>query len=142
MHKPKHSFKSLRIIRFIAAFGIAVTPFLCKATANSFPVYFTTNDAVLATEATAVLADIYNIYVVRPYSKITVSGHADTVGPPYHNLRLSKRRAYGVAAELINLGVDRSRITVKWHGETLLPYPTPNNFSEPYNRCVVINISD
>lgn len=53
-----------------------------------------------------------------------VDGHTDSDGDRVTNLELSKVRAEMVAEYLIQRGISKSSITVRWHGER---YPAVNN---------------
>jgi len=64
-----------------------------------------------------------------------VSGFTDRVGSDQVNLRLSERRAHNVARVLQEFGVSVP-LEVMPKGETMLPYPTADGVSEPYNRKV------
>lgn len=50
--------------------------------------------------------------------RISVDGHADSTGPGDYNMGLSKRRAEAVANYLVKKGVDKSRIVIRYFGET------------------------
>jgi OOP family OmpA-OmpF porin len=49
---------------------------------------------------------------------ITISGHADTVGSPAYNQRISEERARAVRAHLVKNGVDASKIKLVGHGKS------------------------
>jgi len=66
---------------------------------------------------------------------VRVSGFTDRVGSDQVNLRLSERRADNVARVLQEFGVSVP-LEVMPKGETMLPYPTADGVSEPYNRKV------
>ncbi|MDR1284974.1 MAG: OmpA family protein [Campylobacteraceae bacterium] len=48
--------------------------------------------------------------------KIIIEGHTDSIGSKESNLILSEQRAKSVAKELIDLGVNESRIVTEWFG--------------------------
>ncbi|WP_116126388.1 OmpA family protein [Lewinella sp. IMCC34183] len=60
------------------------------------------------------MADVFQKY---PDTDLTVDGHTDNVGSESSNQKLSEQRAASVADYLVELGVDRSRMTVVGHGE-------------------------
>jgi outer membrane protein OmpA-like peptidoglycan-associated protein len=72
--------------------------------------------------------------VERPY--VTVEGHADTLEATRDGLRLSERRARAVAEELVNKGLPRWVLTLRWSGAEDLLIPTPPGTNEPQNRRV------
>jgi outer membrane protein OmpA-like peptidoglycan-associated protein len=71
-------------------------------------------------------------------TEITVTGHTDTVGSDAYNMRLSRRRAESVAAELEKRGVASSEIEIVAKGKRDLLVPTGDGVREPQNRRVQI----
>jgi outer membrane protein OmpA-like peptidoglycan-associated protein len=71
-------------------------------------------------------------------TSITVTGHTDTVGSDAYNMRLSKRRAESVSAELQAKGVPSNAITLVAKGKRDLLVPTGDGVREPQNRRVEI----
>jgi hypothetical protein len=52
-----------------------------------------------------------------PRTKVNISGHASTEGPPSYNLKLSKERAQFVESYLIKKGAQASQLKVSAYGE-------------------------
>ncbi len=71
-----------------------------------------------------------------PY--VTVEGHADTLEAMRNGLRLSESRARAVAEELVNKGLPRWVLTIRWFGAEMPLVPTPSETSEPQNRRVFV----
>jgi outer membrane protein OmpA-like peptidoglycan-associated protein len=71
-------------------------------------------------------------------TKLTVTGHTDTVGSAAYNMRLSRRRAVAVQEELVKDGVPASEIAIFAKGKTELLVPTADGVREPQNRRVQI----
>jgi outer membrane protein OmpA-like peptidoglycan-associated protein len=71
-------------------------------------------------------------------TKINVTGHTDTVGSDAYNMRLSKRRAESVAAELEKDGIPAGEIAIYAKGKHDLLVPTGDGVKEPQNRRVQI----
>ena len=71
-------------------------------------------------------------------TRIVTTGHADRSGPDAYNLRLSKRRAETIKAELVRLGIPETEIKVFWKGEQEPLVPTDDGIREPQNRRVEI----
>jgi len=71
-------------------------------------------------------------------TQITVTGHTDTVGSDAYNMRLSKRRAESVAAELEAKGIPSGEIALVAKGKRDLLVPTADGVREPQNRRVEI----
>lgn len=81
-------------------------------------VYFDTNKADVKGTSAATLDRLAGIFQEYPKTVILVEGHTDSAGTDEYNMDLSRRRAQSVANYLIAKGVDASRFTVKWYGET------------------------
>ncbi|MEJ2005711.1 MAG: OmpA family protein, partial [Cyclobacteriaceae bacterium] len=56
-------------------------------------------------------------------TNILIEGHTDDTGSDEYNMDLSEKRAKAVSAFLVQNGVDASRLTTKWYGETQPRYP-------------------
>ncbi len=67
-----------------------------------------------------------------------MSGHTDTGGSVAYNMRLSRRRAESVAAELEKKGIPSSEIEIVAKGKRDLLVPTADGVKEPQNRRVQI----
>ena len=82
---------------------------------------FEFNKAVLTTEARSkldseVVAKLRDLKDVR---YIIVNGHADRLGSPQYNQRLSEKRADAVRAYLVSKGVDAAKVETLGFGKTL-----------------------
>jgi OOP family OmpA-OmpF porin len=82
---------------------------------------FEFNKAVLTKEARAkldseVIAKLRDLKDVR---YIIVNGHADRLGSPQYNQRLSEKRADAVRAYLVSKGVDAGKVETLGFGKTL-----------------------
>ena len=75
-------------------------------------------------------------------TKLEVTGHTDTVGSDAYNMRLSRRRAESVAAELEKDGIASSEIEIVAKGKRDLLVPTADGVKEPQNRRVQIVYED
>ena len=53
----------------------------------------------------------------RDISNVAITGHADRIGSPAYNQKLSERRAMSVKDYLVSRGVDGSRLTASGRGE-------------------------
>ncbi len=83
------------------------------------------------------MADIFNEY---PETNILVEGHTDDTGTEEFNEQLSEKRAETVANYLEAKGVNPSRFTVKWYGETQPKYPNNSDANRKLNRRVELGI--
>src|SRR6202012_4924754 len=71
-------------------------------------------------------------------TQLTVTGHTDTVGSDAYNMRLSRRRAESVAAQLEKDGIASSEIEIVAKGKRHLVPPNAHGVKEPQNRRVQI----
>ena len=71
-------------------------------------------------------------------TRLTVTGHTDTVGSDAYNMRLSRRRALSVQKELVRDGVPAGEIAIFAKGKRELLVPTADGVKEPQNRRVQI----
>lgn len=101
-------------------------------------VYYQINisDVATAQGIDAAIKEAADLIKTDPAAKIFVTGYADVqTGNPEINLRLSKERAEGVTAKLVNdHGINAANITTDWKGDTVQPFPNDND----KNRCVII----
>jgi len=105
-------------------------------------VYFASNASALDAAALAIVEDAAaearrgacNV------SRISVTGHTDTVGPAVQNRELSQARADVVRDALIARGLEAPLIAADGAGEERPPRPTADHVSEPINRVVEIVI--
>lgn len=81
-------------------------------------------------------ASVFNSYAD---TNILIEGHTDDTGSEEYNMTLSKRRAEAVRDYLIAQGVDASRLTAKWYGETQPKYPN-DDANRAKNRRVELAI--
>jgi OOP family OmpA-OmpF porin len=82
---------------------------------------FEFNKAVLSPEARRKLDDevLAKLRDLRDVRYIIVNGHADRLGSPQYNQRLSEKRAEAVRAYLVSKGVDPGKVEVLGFGKTL-----------------------
>ncbi len=81
-------------------------------------VYFDTNKSDITGAAGTTLERLAGIFKEYPKSNILIEGHTDSSGGEDYNLNLSKQRAQSVTNYLNSQGVESSRFTTKWYGET------------------------
>jgi outer membrane protein OmpA-like peptidoglycan-associated protein len=70
--------------------------------------------------------------------RVTLEGHTDAIGTEAYNLALSRRRAEGVAQELVARGVQRDRLTAEGFGKQrpLAPNTLPDGKDNPAGRAL------
>ena len=99
-------------------------------------VFFIIGEATLSEYAHATL-DNYIAAMRDTTTPITITGYADKeTGSAERNMQLSKERAENVTAYLTTNGIDVSRITTQWVGDTEMAFTTPT--TPLVNRCVTL----
>lgn len=79
---------------------------------------FDVNKATLRPESMGVINEIATLMKDHPEIKFSVEGHTDSDGDDAFNQKLSEQRAETVLNTLIEMGIDRSRLTSKGWGES------------------------
>ena len=106
---------------------------------SQYLVFFDFNKYNLTTDAARIVDNAANAAKSNSgVTRIDVTGHTDTVGSDAYNMRLSRRRADTVKAELVRQGVSAKEIAVYAKGKRDLLVPTGDNVKEPQNRRVEI----
>jgi outer membrane protein OmpA-like peptidoglycan-associated protein len=113
-------------------------PPLPPPAARSYLVFFNFDKSDLTPEAVRIVDQAAQNAGPAKVTEITVTGHTDTVGSDAYNMRLSKRRAESVAAELEKEGIPASEIAIVAKGKRDLLVPTGDGVREPQNRRVQI----
>jgi iron complex outermembrane receptor protein len=106
--------------------------------ARNYVVFFDFNKSDLTADAAKVVDQAAANAGPAKATEISVTGHTDTVGSDAYNLRLSRRRAESVAAQLEKDGVPASEIAILAKGKRDLLVPTADGVREPQNRRVTI----
>jgi OOP family OmpA-OmpF porin len=107
-------------------------------TPKSYLVFFDFNKSDLTSQATAIVDQAAKNAGPAKVTKLEVTGHTDTVGSDAYNMRLSRRRAESVAAQLEKDGIPSSEIEIVAKGKRDLLVPTADGVKEPQNRRVQI----
>ena len=105
---------------------------------HSYLVFFDFNKSDLTSQATAIVDQAARNAGPAKVTQLTVTGHTDTVGSDAYNMRLSRRRAESVAAQLEKDGIPSSEIEIVAKGKRDLLVPTGDGVKEPQNRRVQI----
>jgi outer membrane protein OmpA-like peptidoglycan-associated protein len=101
-------------------------------------VFFDFDKSDLTPEAVSIVDQAAKNAAPAKATEITVTGHTDTVGSDAYNMRLGKRRAESVAAQLEKDGIPSSEIVLVSKGKRDLLVPTKDGVREPQNRRVTI----
>ena len=108
------------------------------AAPKSYLVFFDFNKSDLTPQAVSIVNQAAANAGPAKVTQLTVSGHTDTVGSDAYNMRLSRRRAESVAAQLEKDGIPSSEIAIVAKGKRDLLVPTADGVKEPQNRRVQI----
>jgi iron complex outermembrane receptor protein len=106
--------------------------------ARSYMVFFDFNKSDLTPQAVTIVDQAAHNAGPAKVTKLEVTGHTDTVGSDAYNMRLSRRRAESVAAQLEKDGIPSSEIEIIAKGKRDLLVPTADGVREPQNRRVQI----
>jgi outer membrane protein OmpA-like peptidoglycan-associated protein len=105
---------------------------------KSYLVFFDFNKSDLTSQAQQIVDQAASNAGPAHVTRLTVTGHTDTVGSDAYNMRLSRRRAESVAARLEKDGIPSSEIEIVAKGKRDLLVPTADGVREPQNRRVQI----
>lgn len=107
---------------------------------TTYTVYFEEDAAELSGQAVRTIDDAAEAALRGEPANLLLEGHTDREGAELYNLELSRRRAVVVQGALVQRGVEKSRISLVWYGESQPAVPTADGVAEPLNRRVVIQI--
>ncbi|WP_369374932.1 OmpA family protein [Promicromonospora sp. Populi] len=103
---------------------------------------FVTDSAELTKAGREAVQEAADVLAEHPEVEVRIEGHTDSVGTEADNLRLSERRAEAVLDRLVELGIDRDRLSSKGFGESD-PEVVPLTFADlEKNRRVEFNVLD
>lgn len=113
-------------------------------------IYFDFDKYFLRSKSKEILDNIYNYMDENPEVTIVMDGHTDWFGTDAYNVVLSKNRSTSAMNYLVQKGIDKSRIEIKWHGESqpAVPNANPDGSDNKENRQLnrrvmfTINTSD
>jgi len=105
---------------------------------RSYLVFFDFNKSDLTPQAVQIVDQAASNAGPAKVTRLTVTGHTDTVGSDAYNMRLSRRRAESVGARLEKDGIPSSEIEIVAKGKRDLLVPTADGVKEPQNRRVQI----
>ncbi len=97
---------------------IGVTPIEPDAVIALNNIFFDFNKAVLKSESFPELNRLVELMNQKNTMTVEITGHTDATGPEDYNLKLSEWRAKSVSKYLTDKGIDGSRISTVFFGET------------------------
>ena len=103
-------------------------------------VYFATNKYNINEQSQINLNKLIGVFKEFPDTNILVVGHTDSVGDDNYNMTLSKNRANAVSSYLTEKGVNGSRLTTNWFGETQPMHDNSTAAGRAKNRRVNVAI--
>lgn len=103
-------------------------------------VFFDFDKAVLKAESFPELNRIVTLMNEKPAMQIEIAGHTDATGPEQYNLGLSERRAKAVVTFLTEKGIDKSRVTTLFFGESRPVETNASQHGRKKNRRVEFKI--
>ena len=107
---------------------------------ESSGVYFDTNKYNINAASQTTLNKLIGIFKEYPDTNLLVVGHTDSVGADDYNMTLSKNRAYAVTNHLTQKGINQSRLTTNWFGESQPMHDNSTAAGRAKNRRVNVAI--
>jgi OOP family OmpA-OmpF porin len=108
--------------------------------AIEFLVYFDLSDASIRSDQQATMDVVIAAAQSATDRSILIVGHTDTSGAVDYNQALSERRTISVITQMLEGGIDRSRITSEAVGQTQPLVDTGDDVREQANRVAVITL--
>ena len=102
--------------------------------------FFATDKTKILPSSEPALNELYMMLRDNPELRIKIIGHTDDIASDAYNQRLSEGRAHSVRKEMIERGIDGSRILTEGHGELDPIVPNDTEEHRQMNRRVEIEI--
>ncbi|GIU22862.1 OmpA family protein [Shewanella schlegeliana] len=131
------------------------TPVTYKVDANGCPIYlevetqldieakFANNSAEVEKSSYGAMTELATYLKQHPNSTVTISGYASNTGKADYNMKLSERRAAGVAEVLINeYGIAPNRVSSKGYGITRPLMEGNSAEANAANRRIEAHVTD
>ncbi len=103
-------------------------------------IYFKFDKHELRSSEKEKLEKVIEFHKSHPHVRLSLAGHACSVGDLDYNLVLSAKRAEAVRGHLVENGVDPDRLYMYFYGETEPAEPNDPQTGNPLNRRVEISI--
>lgn len=102
--------------------------------------FFATDKTKILPSSEPALNELYMMLRDNPELRIKIIGHTDDIASDAYNQRLSEGRAHSVRKEMIERGIDGSRILTEGYGELDPIVPNDTEEHRQMNRRVEIEI--
>ena len=103
-------------------------------------VYFKVGSSELSSESKDELEKLAHLMVTYPTMIIEVAGHTDNTGVEDSNVILSQERALSVAQDLVEHGIDASRVIAKGYGSSVSVADNSTDKGRQLNRRIEFEI--
>lgn len=103
-------------------------------------VYFATDKYNINNASQETLNKLIGVFKEYPDTNILVVGHTDSVGSEDYNMTLSKNRAYAVTNYIKSNGINESRLSTNWFGESQPMHDNATAEGRAKNRRVNVAI--
>ena len=103
-----------------------------------YGINFDIGKATVKPESYPIIEQITNYLKEHPQVKIVIEGHTDNTGNDASNLALSDKRAMSIKAEIVNRGIDPSRMETKGFGASKPVADNKTAAGRTQNRRVTI----
>lgn len=110
--------------------------FLSDGKIITYGITFDTGKATLKPQSMGTINEIFKIMTDHPELKFSVEGHTDNTGNQASNQTLSESRALAVMDKLSEMGISKSRLTTKGHGQNAPVSDNNSDEGRPKNRRV------
>jgi VWFA-related protein len=110
------------------------TPFDAIGQVALVALEFDYDKATLRPESFPRIAEVAEVMKTYPKMKLEIRGHTDDQGSDEYNLKLSRQRAEAVADALVEMGIERRRLSVEGFGESRPIVPNTDDESRKRNR--------
>ena len=104
-------------------------------------VLFDFDESTIKPQAAEILDRLVAFMNENPSSKVSLSGHTDSIGTEVYNLNLSDRRWMSVRDYVVKKGVDSSRVSGQGFGESKPIADNETAAGRAKNRRVEIKVN-
>lgn len=121
--------------------GIVVTFNDKNPDGSKMGVYFDFDRSDITSNSKIALTKLVSIFKEYPETNLLIEGHTDDKGTDSYNMALSEKRAEAVGNYLRGAGIDPSRMTIRWYGESQPKVDNSSDANRAENRRVEFGIT-